>query len=230
MKPVDWVRQQGVVLQSAKGPVPNLAEHVAGEPIQRLVVGPSPQPSDLRGARAGRRLARRRRHPADQRPHHADPCRRLWPAVVRLADTFPADRLAEVGEEHTATGAHRRTEVPFPDWVPADVMTGGGRLTAEEAAAQLPECLRPDLPATCRERAASVPAIPPTPSRSTGAGTVGSGWAGPISGWPAPAGSLTGLRRGLRAHLQPNHRSPETSGVPPGRMGHARQTRRTLRT
>ena len=34
MEPLDWVREQGVVLQSARGPVPNLAEHVAGEPIR----------------------------------------------------------------------------------------------------------------------------------------------------------------------------------------------------
>jgi hypothetical protein len=34
MDPLAWVRAQGIVLQSARGPVPNLAEHVAGEPIR----------------------------------------------------------------------------------------------------------------------------------------------------------------------------------------------------
>ncbi len=34
LDPADWVREQGMVLQSARGPLPNLAEHVAGEPIR----------------------------------------------------------------------------------------------------------------------------------------------------------------------------------------------------
>jgi hypothetical protein len=34
MDPLAWVREQGVVLQSARGPVPNLAEQIAGEPIR----------------------------------------------------------------------------------------------------------------------------------------------------------------------------------------------------
>jgi hypothetical protein len=34
MEALDWVRANGIVLQSARGAVPNLAEHVAGEPIR----------------------------------------------------------------------------------------------------------------------------------------------------------------------------------------------------
>ena len=34
MDALEWVREHGVVLQSARGPVPNLAERVAGEPIR----------------------------------------------------------------------------------------------------------------------------------------------------------------------------------------------------
>jgi hypothetical protein len=33
VEPLEWVREQGIVLQSARGPIPNLAEYVAGEPI-----------------------------------------------------------------------------------------------------------------------------------------------------------------------------------------------------
>ena len=33
MRPLDWVRREGIVLESARGPVPNLADVVAGEPI-----------------------------------------------------------------------------------------------------------------------------------------------------------------------------------------------------
>src|ERR1700694_4497060 len=32
--PEEWVREHGIVLQSAHGPIPNLAEYVAGEPIR----------------------------------------------------------------------------------------------------------------------------------------------------------------------------------------------------
>jgi hypothetical protein len=34
VEPLEWVREQGIVLQSARGPAPNLAEYVAGEPIR----------------------------------------------------------------------------------------------------------------------------------------------------------------------------------------------------
>ena len=34
MEELDWVREQGVVMQSARGPVPSLAERVAGGPIR----------------------------------------------------------------------------------------------------------------------------------------------------------------------------------------------------
>ena len=140
--PVGWVREHGVVLQSAKGPVPNLAEHVAGEPIKGSWWG-HPRSHQIyavleRVDDSPDVVATRLINGRITLIH-----RRLWPAVVRLADTFPLDRLAEVGEEHTETGAHRRTEVPYPDWVPADVLQAAAELTADEAAAQLPACLRP---------------------------------------------------------------------------------------
>ena len=45
-------------------------------------------------------------------------------------------------EEHTAGGAHRVVEVPFPEWVPADVFAAAELLSIDDALAQLPECLR----------------------------------------------------------------------------------------
>jgi hypothetical protein len=67
---------------------------------------------------------------------------RVWPALVRLADRFPSERLAAVDEEHTESGAHRTTEIPFPDWVPVEVITAARLLSVEEALALLPACLR----------------------------------------------------------------------------------------
>ena len=68
--------------------------------------------------------------------------RRLWPALVRVAARFPAERLAAVDEEHTTSGAHRTTEIPFPDWVPAEELNAAALLTVDDALAQLPPCLR----------------------------------------------------------------------------------------
>jgi hypothetical protein len=64
--------------------------------------------------------------------------RRLWPALARLADRLPPDRLAAIHEEHTPTGAHRKRETPFHDWLPPEVSVAAGGLTEEEAWEALP--------------------------------------------------------------------------------------------
>ena len=68
--------------------------------------------------------------------------RRLWPALVRVADQLGVSRLAALHQEHTSSGAHRSTSTPFPDWVPADVLQEAAALRYDDAIAQLPECLR----------------------------------------------------------------------------------------
>jgi hypothetical protein len=68
--------------------------------------------------------------------------RRLWPALARLADRFPAKNMAAIHEEHTSTGAHRVREQPFPGWVPSDVLHAAQHLSADDALAELPGCLR----------------------------------------------------------------------------------------
>ena len=138
---LQWVREQGIVLQSAKGPVPNLADWVAGEPIRGswwghpagheifVVLGQVLASDDV--------VATRLINGKVTLVH----CR-LWPALVRVADRFPPARLAAVGDEHTATGAHRRTEIPFPEWVPAAEVAMAAALTIDEAFGRLPSCLR----------------------------------------------------------------------------------------
>ena len=141
MDPLAWVREQGVVLQSARGPLPNLADHVAGEPISGSWWG---HPSGhvifavlTRLLGSSDVIATRLVDGKITLIH-----RRVWPALVRLADRFPAERLAAVDEVHTATGAHRTVETPFPDWVPADDVAAANTLTEDEALALLPACLR----------------------------------------------------------------------------------------
>lgn len=113
MDPLEWVCKQGVVLQSARGPVPNLAEHVAGEPLRGSWWGHSS------GHEIFAVLTRVLDSPDVIATRVVDGKvtlihRRVWPALVRVADRFPAERLASVDEVHTASGAHRTIETPLP--------------------------------------------------------------------------------------------------------------------
>ena len=49
--------------------------------------------------------------------------RRLWPALVRVADRFASDRLAAIDQVAQGGGAHQTIAVPFPDWAPAEDLT-----------------------------------------------------------------------------------------------------------
>ncbi len=141
MEELDWVREQGVVMQSARGPVPSLAERVAGGPIRGSWWG---HPSGheiyrvLNEVRASPDVVAVRLLNGKVTLIH----RRLWPALVRAAERFPPERLAAIDEVHTASGAHRTIEIPFPDWVPAEDVSAAALLTIGEALAELPACLR----------------------------------------------------------------------------------------
>jgi len=69
--------------------------------------------------------------------------RRLWPALVRIADRFDPARLARLQEVHTASGKHTIEQSPFPDWVPAGVLSAARKLSKTDAVAQL-QILFPD--------------------------------------------------------------------------------------
>jgi hypothetical protein len=68
--------------------------------------------------------------------------RRLWPALLRLADRFPAERLVVLHEEHTASGRHEVTEQPFADWGDGELEALAADVSEDEALALLPDCLR----------------------------------------------------------------------------------------
>jgi len=63
--------------------------------------------------------------------------RRLWPALVQMADRFDADRLGAIREVHTASGKHKVNITAFPDWVPGVVMRAAAKLPSEEASSLL---------------------------------------------------------------------------------------------
>jgi len=129
------------VLESAHGPLPNLAERVAGEPI-RGSWWSHPRSHEIFDA-----IQQVRESPVVVATRLVNGKvtlihRRVWPALVRVADRFPPERLAAVHEEHTPSGAHHKTETPFPEWVPSEVVANAQTLTFEAALQQLPTCLQ----------------------------------------------------------------------------------------
>ena len=140
MDPLDWVCAHGVVLQSARGPLPNLAEWIAGEPIRGSWWGHSSGHEIFavltRVLDSGEVVATRLVDGKVTLIH-----RRVWPALVRVADRFPAGCLAAVDEVHTASGVHRTIEVAFPEWIPAEDLAAAALLSVDQALALLPTCL-----------------------------------------------------------------------------------------
>jgi hypothetical protein len=133
---IAFVERHGVVLQAARGPVPSLAEAVAGERI--------------RGSWWGHPRGQQIFEAAEAVSGSADVLvckliddkvtyvhRRLWPALVKLASRFRRAQLARVWNEHTPSGAHRSRRRPFPGWVPAPVLRQAARLSAGRAEALL---------------------------------------------------------------------------------------------
>jgi hypothetical protein len=142
VRPLVVVRQHGVMLESARGPLPNLAELVAGEPIRGSWWG---HPAGhaifdaINEVADSAEVVRLRLVNGKVTLVH----RRLWPALVRISGRLRPEQLAAVSEEHTASGAHRKVETAYPAWVPAEIFPDAEELTEDEAFALLPECLRP---------------------------------------------------------------------------------------
>ena len=117
-----FVRERGIVLESARGGMPSLAEAIVGEPI-RGNWWSHPRAKEIfritRALRAQDTILVCRLVASKVTFVHE----RLWPALVRVGDRIPATHLARLHEEHTASGEHALVEIPFPDWVPADVST-----------------------------------------------------------------------------------------------------------
>ena len=131
-----FVRKHGVVLLSARGAAPSLAEWVAGEPI-RGSWWAHPRSHEIfaltQGVRDSADVLVCRLVAGKITFVH----RRLWPALVRAAPRFPRKRLARVCEHHTASGRHATSEVSFPGWVPRGVSSQARKLDEDAALAQL---------------------------------------------------------------------------------------------
>jgi hypothetical protein len=136
-----WVKECGVAVESADADVPSLTEFVTGESLKGSWWGHPKGGVIFRLSRAIRAspdvLTCRLCNGKITYIH-----RRLWPALVRLADEFAKSRLAAVKETHTASGKHKVTAAPFPRWVPKEVMKAADKLSENEAVRQLAVLLR----------------------------------------------------------------------------------------
>jgi hypothetical protein len=127
-----FVHDHGAVLVAARGPLPRLAEAIAGEPIRRSwwahargreifailqELGDSPDVLVCRLVNGHVTLVHRR----------------LWPALVRMAANFKAAQLAQVRQEHTPSGRHVNRETPFPKWVPQEILELSQSLSEAQA-------------------------------------------------------------------------------------------------
>jgi hypothetical protein len=130
-----FVKTQGVVLEAGTGPVASLAEAVAGGPIHGSWWA-HPQGRQIfavtRAVRDSPDVLVCRLVGGKITYVH----RRLWPALVRIANRFPVADLAQIHEVHTPSGKHVTQETPFPDWVP-DALAAQSLKLGEERAADL---------------------------------------------------------------------------------------------
>jgi hypothetical protein len=133
---LDFVARHGVVLASGRGPVPNLAEAVAGERIRGSWW------AHPKGHEIFRALGAVQDSPGVLCFRLVEGKitfvhKRLWPALVRLAPSLGKERLTAIEQEHTKSGAHRNVRTSFPQWVPRDVMAAAKGLSETEAREQL---------------------------------------------------------------------------------------------
>ncbi len=142
--PVEFIKAHGVVMETAKGPVPTLAHKVAGEAI-RGSWWSHPK------AHAIHAVTREARDSADiltcriVRGKVTLVHKRLWPALVCIACDLPVERLASVREIHTPSGAHQVEEKPYPKWVPSDVKKASQLLTKDQAIEALGSWVLPEI-------------------------------------------------------------------------------------
>ena len=128
-----FIRKHGLVLQSAHvRSVPVLVDYIAG--------------STIRGSWWGHSMGRQIFKVLTEVHDSGDVValrliegkltlahRRAWPALVALAGEIGRARLAAVREAHTPSGKHETTSIPFPEWVPRDVLAEARTVDMEKA-------------------------------------------------------------------------------------------------
>ena len=131
-----FVETRGIVLESARGPVPSLAATIAGERIRGSWWKHQKAAQIFRCSRAlrdSKEILVCRLIGGKVTFVH----RRLWPALVKLQDRFDPKHLSAIQEIHTPEGKHQVVAVTFPKWVPRNVTLKATSLAAATAAEML---------------------------------------------------------------------------------------------
>lgn len=135
---IQFIKKHGIILESAHGSVPNLAETITGERIR----------GSWRAHPKGQHIFRLTRAVRDSEDILV--CRlvdgkityvhrRLWPALVRLAKQFGNEPLGRIREVHTSGGKHELHIASYPRWVPADVKLSARKMNEAKAISQVGE-------------------------------------------------------------------------------------------
>ncbi len=135
---INFVAKHGVVLASARGPVPSVAEAVAGEPIVgswwahpkgNQIFAALSELDDSNDVRCFKLV--------DGKVTLVH--RKAWPALVRLGrdGVIASEQLGALKQEHMPSGEHRNFITPFPEWVDELTDEAALQLTTEQARAQL---------------------------------------------------------------------------------------------
>jgi len=131
-KALAFVERHGIVLQAARGPLPNLAEAIAGRAISGSWWGHPKGKEIFRAVRAiGESPDVLVCKLVEGKITYVH--RRLWPALIKLASGFRKEQLAKLWDEHTRSGTHQSKQEPFPNWVPAEIMKEAEALSVAEA-------------------------------------------------------------------------------------------------
>jgi len=127
-----FLETHGVVMASAMGPVPRMSEVIAGEPIKGSWWGHAKGHdiySILNFLEESPDVLVCRLIDGKVTLVH----RRLWPALIRVAEHFAPERLARVEHEHTPSGRHVNHETPFPLWADALSQRAANALSESDA-------------------------------------------------------------------------------------------------
>jgi hypothetical protein len=127
-----WVEKQGIVLQSARGPVPNFVEWAAGEKVHGSWWA-HPRAHEIyllaeTVCDSGEVLVCKL---IDRKVTYVH--RRMWPALVRLAKRFSPAQLAQIESVHTSSGKHVLKVTPYPKWVPTEIKKATKLLSEKDA-------------------------------------------------------------------------------------------------
>lgn len=133
---IDFIRYHGVVLEAAKRLEPTLASHIAGGPIKDSwwghPMGQKIYEFTQKIAASNAVLVCRLARGKITYVH-----RRLWQPFVRLSGRFPNHALDKVLIVHLSTGRHQRQDIPFPKWVPEDVLLAAKSISVADATPQI---------------------------------------------------------------------------------------------